>query len=57
MTGTRPSDPLTSDAKDEPMTPERLAVIRQRLADGFYQQPDILERIAAAVRRALGRAD
>ena len=57
MTGTRPSDPSADDALDEPMTAERLATIKQRLAGGYYQRPEILERIAEAVRQALGRAD
>jgi hypothetical protein len=57
MTGARPSDPSADDAPDEPMTAERLAAIKQRLAGGYYQRPEILERIAEAVRQALGRAD
>ncbi|HKT60391.1 MAG TPA: hypothetical protein VJQ46_10080 [Gemmatimonadales bacterium] len=57
MTGTPSGDPPADDAPDEPMTADRIALIRQRLADGYYRQPEVLERIAAAVRRALGRAD
>jgi hypothetical protein len=57
MTGTRATDPPADDTPEEPMTAERLATIKQRLAEGYYQRPEILDRIAAALRRALGRAD
>jgi hypothetical protein len=57
MDSTRSSGPAAEDTGEATMTPERLAIIRQRLASGYYRRPEILERIAAAVWRVLGRPD
>jgi hypothetical protein len=55
MTWPDSTDP--SVTRPDPDPADRLTVVRQRLADGYYRQPEILDRIVAAVRRALGRAD
>lgn len=55
MSAELPSDPPANDAAPDPGA-ERLATVRRRLAEGFYQRPEVLDRIAAAVRRAIGRA-
>jgi hypothetical protein len=57
MTGTRPSDVRKEVTPPDSSPPDRLAIVRQRLADGFYRRPEVLDRVAAAIRRALGRRD
>ncbi len=51
------STPPAEDAALDPAAEQRLATIRQRLEEGYYRRPEILDRIAAAVRRALGGSD
>jgi hypothetical protein len=50
---TPPAEDVTLDSAAE----QRLATIRQRLEAGYYRRPEILDRIAIAVRRALGGPD
>jgi hypothetical protein len=57
MTDTPPDSPATGDDSPDPRVAERLTLARQRLAEGYYDRPDILDRIADAVRRALQRLD
>ncbi|MEM1096405.1 MAG: hypothetical protein AAGJ10_17540 [Bacteroidota bacterium] len=35
------------------LSPERLAVLRDRVASGFYQQPEVLARTTAALAKDL----
>jgi hypothetical protein len=57
MTRESLSTPPAEDAALEPAAERRLGTIRQRLAEGYYRRPEILDRIAIAVRRALGGPD
>ena len=57
MTGESLSTPPAEDAALDPAAEQRLATIRQRLTEGYYRRPEILDRIAIAVRRALGGPD
>ena len=57
MTGESLNTPPTEDAALDPVAEQRLVTIRQRLAEGYYRRPEILDRIATAVRRALGGPD
>jgi hypothetical protein len=51
------STPPAEDAALDPAAEQRLGTIRQRLVEGYYRRPEILDRIAIAVRRALGGPD
>jgi hypothetical protein len=57
MTRESLSTPSAEDGALDPAAEQRLGTIRQRLAEGFYRRPEILDRIAIAVRRALGGPD
>lgn len=57
MTRESLSTPPAEAAALDPAAEQRLGTIRQRLAEGFYRRPEILDRIAIAVRRALGGPD
>jgi hypothetical protein len=53
MTGESLSTPPAQEAALDPAAEQRRVTIRQRLAEGYYRRPEILDRIAIAVRRAL----
>lgn len=55
MTHTLPGERPTEHAPPEAAGAERLATVRRRLAEGYYGRPEVLDQIAAAVARALGR--
>jgi hypothetical protein len=40
-------------AHRDPVSAERLDTLRGRLAEGFYERPDVEDAIARAVRREL----
>ncbi len=37
------------EAAGEELAPERAEVVRQRIRDGFYDSPDVMERVARAL--------
>jgi hypothetical protein len=37
------------DSQGAPMSPELLALLRQRVANRYYDQPHVIERIARAM--------
>ena len=57
MTDTPPNPPAAGGDASDPRLAERLTLVRQRLAEGYYDRPDVLDRIADAVRRALRMVD
>jgi len=53
MTGEPQSTQPAVDPAHDPAEEERLDTVRRRLAEGYYRRPEILDRIAEAIHRAL----
>jgi hypothetical protein len=50
-------DNMTTGGREDPMSGERMLLLRHRVATGYYEQPKVIDATARAMLSSFGRGD
>jgi len=50
-------DSMTGGGRQDPISDERVTLLRHRVATGYYEQPKVIDATARAMLSSFGRGD